>query len=325
MALIEQAPPAPAVIPVMKIGKDGSMDNLTALHIVQKDVREAGTYMSQRQWLLRWKEIDALYQSPRPISMWEGTMTPESNVVSYMVAKHTNALVPAIMGSTFYQDPFFKLRPTPSMTEEMARMKETLFSSTFREGDLESTMWDLWFYTVLFGTGIVKFGVCETTKEKTTYKRKGRKASIKTKYTTTPLETAESKDMEATDKEEECWYPELTHIPNEQVLVDPSLGKPDIRKAKHVTHVMDMNGYDLLEYAKQHRDEEGYTIPSDDTIRSWFDTPVDPAGAVSTPEAQLEMSVVVTHAQPRMETYSGDPLMKPFKAWEHWTGKRVTL
>src|ERR1039458_8364380 len=97
MAFIEdQSQGLPAQIPVRKVKSDGSCDNETALAIVLGDMRADETFLASKMWALRWREIDALYQSPRPISMWEGSNTQEANVQSFLVAKrseeHTSEL-----------------------------------------------------------------------------------------------------------------------------------------------------------------------------------------------------------------------------------------
>lgn len=327
MALIKR-PNLPPKVEPSAVSATGSASDMDALAIVKKDVDAAQAYMAEKSWVLRWREIDSLYQSPRPISMWEGTTTPESNVTSFIVAKHTNSLVPAVMNGIFFQEPFFKLRPTPSMMEETIRQKETIFSEQFREMEFEQACEDGWFYTVLFGTGIYKRAECIKKETRKTYRKRGKSATVPGAFSHVRLKTEDSKQIDVHEEDEENWNFEFYHIRNECVLVDPTLSVSDIRKAKFVVHVEDMTGYELIELAKEHEDdakEEGWQMPSEATIRSWFETPAEPVEAPGQPEAQMAKSSVVTHAEDRFKEVSGDPLMKPMKVWEHWTKDQVRL
>ena len=156
MAFVDdQTTALPTPVPVKKVKSDGSCDNATALAIVLADMRADEDFITNKMWALRWREIDALYQSPRPISMWEGSNTQEANVQSFLVAKHTNSIVPAVMNGIFFQEPFFLLKSTPGIKQEIVRQKTTLFSALFREMEFEEACWDGWFYTVLFGTAVL--------------------------------------------------------------------------------------------------------------------------------------------------------------------------
>lgn len=331
MALIDPTTTSiPAQVKVGAIKEDGTMSDDTALAIYQKDVRADEDYMARKMWTLRWREIDTLYQSPRPISMWEGTMTQEANVQSFLVAKHTNAIVPAVMSSIFFQEPFFMLRTTPSMTEEIIRQKTTLFSAMFREMEFENTCWDGWFYTVLFGTAIFKWGTQTYPKDRPVYRRKGPQAVKHGQFSSVRLETKDSKEIEVDDRTQDFWCPEICHIPNEEVLVDCTLEVPDIRKAKRVTHVKYMSGYDLLDMIAEHRDEngkieDGWSDLSAAEIRSWFEPPREQPGPQNAPASNMMNSSIVIHAQEPNMSESGDPLMNVLKVAEKWTKRNVTM
>jgi len=315
----------PQNIPVAKVSSDGQVDNETALAIVLADGKAAQAYMGEKAWQLRWREIDNLYQSPRPISQWEGTMTQEANVQSFAVARYTNSIVPNVMNGIFYQDPFFIIQPTPSTDAEVARQKTIIFSAYFRDMDFENACEDVWFSTVLFGTGIAKWSDCTETRTKTTYKRKTPKAKAPGKFGGT-ITTKESQQYEATDEDYEYWHPEFFHVPNEELDVDPSLEVCDIRKAKFVCHNKYMTGYDLIAMAMEHEGEEGWTIPSVSTIRSWFDIPIEQPLSPTQTSNNMSNSPVVEHARQQDFNVPGsDPLMNVLKVAEHYTNKRKTV
>jgi len=331
MALIEdQSQAKPGPVEVKDVKSDGSCSDETALQIVKRDMRLDEQYMGEKMWNLRWREIDALYQSPRPISTWEGTTTPEANVQSFLVAKHTNSIVPAVMNGVFFQSPFFLLKTTPGCDEEVVRQKTSLFSSLFREMEFEEECWDGWFYTVLFGTAIYKWGTKTSPKQRPLYKRTGKKVPISGKYTQFNLKTEESESYLVDDRESDFWTPYIEHIPNEDVLVDCTLKKPDIRKAKHVIHVKYMTGYQLLEMAREHQDEkgkweEGWVPIDESTIRSWFETPKEAPASPDAPQANMSTSTILTHAREEWRADQGDPLENVLKVAEHTTNKRVIL
>ena len=322
-----QVPSAPTKASPEKIKKDGSTDNETALRIALDDARTDEKFMSERMWMLRWKEIDVLYQSPRPISLWEGSFVQEANVTSFLVAKHTNAIVPSVMSSIFYQSPFFKLRTTPGSTEEVIRQKETLFSSLFREMEFEETCWDGWFYTVLFGTGIFKWGVKHSEKSRPKFQRRGRETEMPgLKFASVKFRTKDAAEIDVDDRTEDFWCPYIEHIPNEEVLVDCTLTKPDIRKAKRVTHIRYMTGYELIDMCREHEGEEGWTNITEATIRSWFEPLSEEAPAAPpAPLANLAGTAIIEHAREEYRAEAGDPLQNVLKVAEHMTNKRITV
>ena len=326
MAFVDdQTTALPTPVPVKKVKSDGSCDNATALAIVLADMRADEDFITNKMWALRWREIDALYQSPRPISMWEGSNTQEANVQSFLVAKHTNSIVPAVMNGIFFQEPFFLLKSTPGIKQEIVRQKTTLFSALFREMEFEEACWDGWFYTVLFGTAIYKWGTKVYPKERPVYKRRKPKRIIPGEYVDVAVDTPESLEIDVEDRVEDYWCPYLEHIPNEEVLVDSTLTKPDIRKAKHVSHIRYMTGYELIEMCEEHRGEKGWTPPTEATIRGWFAPPVEMPAAPDSPLANMSASPILAHAQPEEVASHGDPLEQVLKVVEHTTKKRITL
>lgn len=329
MAFIPSEVPAAgalgAPIPARNVASDGTCDNDTALAIYLADTRTDEAYVSEKMWALRWREIDALYQSPRPISMWEGTTTSEANVQSFLVAKHTNSIVPAVMNGIFFQEPFFLLKSTPGMTEEIIRQKTTLFSVLFREMDFENACWDGWFYTVLFGTAIYKWGTKVYPKLRPVYSRRAKKKTITGKFVSEQVDTDESRMIDVDDREGDFWTPYLEHIPNEELLVDCTLTKPDIRKAKHVIHTRYMTGYQLIEMCKEHEGEEGWDVPTEQTIRDWFNPPVEAPAAPEAPLSNMGAGVILVHAREEQVTPHGDPLEQVLKVSEHTSKKRVIL
>ena len=171
-----------------------------------------------------------------------------------------------------------------------------------------------------------QMGRLHRTRTKTTYKRKTPKPKAPGKFGGA-VSTKESREYEATDEDYEYWHPEFFHVPNEELSVDPSLETNDIRKAKFVAHNKFMTGYDPIAMAKEHEGEEGWTIPSESTIRSWFDIPIEQPMSPTTDIQQHERPVPSwsTPASQDFNVPGGDPLMNVLKVVEHSTSKRKTL
>jgi hypothetical protein len=71
------------------------------ISIVVQDYEQASAWQNDRRWPLQWTEADILYNSPRTMSVFEGSTVTRSNVSRFTVAKQTNSLAPAITGAVF--------------------------------------------------------------------------------------------------------------------------------------------------------------------------------------------------------------------------------
>src|SRR3981189_2615989 len=60
------------------------------ISIVVQDYESASAWQNDRRWPLQWTESDILYQSPRTMSVFEGSGVTRSNVSRFTVAKQTN-------------------------------------------------------------------------------------------------------------------------------------------------------------------------------------------------------------------------------------------
>src|ERR1017187_266581 len=77
---------------------------------------------------LLWRDADLLYQSPRPMTVYENTYVLEPNVQRFTVAKVCNAVVPQLYKGLFYDDPPMLLRPRPGTAQTVVDAKTALFS-----------------------------------------------------------------------------------------------------------------------------------------------------------------------------------------------------
>src|SRR6266496_3329653 len=66
------------------------------LTLVVQSAAHAKAFIANKQWTLLWRDADLLYQSPRPLTVYENTYVLEPNVQRFTVAKVCNAVVPQL-------------------------------------------------------------------------------------------------------------------------------------------------------------------------------------------------------------------------------------
>src|SRR5258708_21233254 len=133
------------------IHSPADVENSAALQICVKDAQNEEFWLQANYWCLRWREADALYQSPRGIMMWEGTTVPRSNVNRFTVAETVNSIHPQVMNGLFYEQPAFVLRPRPNETENTTRAITNLLAVQLQEMNIRQEVdWGL-FSALNFG------------------------------------------------------------------------------------------------------------------------------------------------------------------------------
>lgn len=320
MALVPKSgnPDAPVKAEDVPISQEWGEEE--ALRLVTQDAASADAFLSQKMWPLRWREIDILYQSPRAISTWEGTTVTEANVNSFLIAKHVNSIVPQCVNGLFYDDPPFVLRPRPGTDEDIVRAKTAVFSEQLDEMRFQEQVEEGWLYTVLFGTAIYKWGWLSCKKQEKRYVRKASPVKVDGPLgQQITVHTKEADEFEVEDIEKDVSRPHFEHVDFRNVLVDPGCRKPDIRTAKWVIHRMYLTYNDLDAL----RDVEGWDIPSQETLRSFFETPKEQAKLPNQLETTLSGSTPVAHAKPRYEKTTEDPYEQPLEVLERWDGEKV--
>src|SRR5580698_2231392 len=112
---------------------DPKYTDQAVLSIVVQDFERASTWLNDRRWPLMWTETDLLYQSPRSLSVFEGSSVTRANVSRFTVAKQVNSLAPAISGAIFSDSTPFEIRPRPSVKQDTARAWKELISELIDE------------------------------------------------------------------------------------------------------------------------------------------------------------------------------------------------
>ena len=306
--------------------------NDVALQICVQDTVNTDAWLTNSYWTLRWREADSLYQAPPSISMWEGTQVPRANVNRFVVAETVNSIHPQIMNGLFYENPPFKLRPRPNQTENATRSITELLSIQLDEMQLRNEVdWGL-FSALNFGTGIWKWGFKSFKEKRPKYVQANAPVSVPQADPSAPpmlVPTDDSDVFKRVMEEVQIHTPTFENRDIRYVLVSPGCRVPDIRKANFVVDRMYYTYRELLEHADEtYINENGqeqyrYDLPSEETIRSWFQEPTNEPTGPSSNEATAQGTTQIHHATPRFKRTTVDPLDEPLEVLERWDKDKV--
>jgi hypothetical protein len=288
------------------------------LSIVVQDYERASAWLNDRRWPLNWNETDILYQSPRSLSVFEGSSVTRANVSRFSVAKQVNSLAPAISGAIFSDPTPFEIRPRPGTHQDTARawkelVAELLESISFKQ-ELSYGIQGM----VNQGTVIFKVGWETETRVESHYIRKVSPPQVKmplgNKIT---VFTKESDEFEAVDVEVTRNRPTFEKCDLGTVYVDPTWRNPNqLWKAKWIVHERYLN-YDDLQMLRENPE---YDIPSDDILRAIFMSDTEQTVGIDAIEESLGQANQSVHHAARVDyDYSADPLMKPMQVLEWWS------
>src|SRR5208282_1702232 len=301
----------------------GDIQTLTGdLALVVQSAANAKAFIQNRQWSLLWRDADLLYQSPRPMSVYENTYVLEPNVQRFTVAKVCNAVVPQLYKGLFYDDPPMILRPMPGTSQVITDAKTILFSYIMRDCNFKTqTKWGLETMAHL-GTGIWKWGYNWKQVEYRT--RKASKVTLGEGATATEVPTDEPPDI--TVRTKSVPLPFFEYRPLDRVLVDPQLAVGDIREAGWVIDVRYMDFYQMQELCRSVRGAikegengtaiGGWNFPTEEVMKTWWATTSAVANTLETEQSSY-IEGVVHHAQKVNIKVSPDPLRTKFEVLEY--------
>lgn len=286
------------------------LDNDAALRLVVQDAGQFDSWDQTQAWRTWWREAEILYQAPRNVSAWEGSNVTRANVVRFTVAKHVNSIAPQMYNGLFFDSPPFKLRPRPGTKEYTTRAWEAVLAAVLDLMDFSSTVKRYWIACPLFGTAIVKWGWCSEQKKVKKYVRKTDSTTV-----SLPLGQEVKLHPKVEFKEEEetkiIERPFCDLLDHRRVFVSPSCRVGDIRSAKWVIYQDYLNYYDI----ENLRNDPAYTLPDEETLKSYFFKPKEPAVP---PSAQLYANSTPQAAQaksPNIED-TADPLANTLEVLE---------
>jgi hypothetical protein len=136
-----------------------------------------------------------------------------------------------------------------------------------------------------------------------------------------PIDTPDSDDFEIEIEDKLVSHPWLKFCDIRTVLVDPGCRVGDIRAAKWVVF-RDFCTYQDLDRL---RDEPGYEIPDEQTLRVMFERAVSSGPDNITMTIPEGMMGYLQHARPRNVKTSEDPHRAPIELLEYWDNEKVIV
>jgi hypothetical protein len=302
---------------------------------------EAQSWLESKKWILLHQDADILYQSPRPLSVWENTYIQEPNVTRFTVLKLTNSVSSAMSKGLFYEDPPILLRPLPGTNANVVRWKTAVMGSLIAQMELQREV-DLGLdQFTLLGTTVFKLTVGK--KRICTLKRKASVARVAAAGQQETIPLNEAPQITEEWKTVTCPTFEMLDIAGDvvegrggDILVDPKLAVPDIRCANWKIHRRFVTYQDLLDLAVNEdyiglrdgdtKDKDGATLIALEEdgdykgrpklaaeVKAWFFPPAETSNTTSISGAQGN---IVHHAQAPTDLTS-NPLEKRLELLEY--------
>ena len=311
---------------------NGDLANVSAeVALVNGCAIKAEQYIQNKQYALLWRDADLLFQSPRPMTVFENTYILEPNVQRFTVAKVVNAIVPQLYKGLFYTDPPMVLRPRPGTSQNVVDAKSAMFSHLLDACDFKMETKVGLEQMAFLGTGIWKWGI--------KYKKVVSKKRIANVNKATSGQTigAQSTVMIPTDEPPKIEI-KTRYVPRpyfesrrvDRVLVDPHTDLGDIRRADFAIDQRSMDFYELQDWFKgiqelpdDHPEKKGWEIPTEAELKSWFMPPTE-AGTLGESVTQQAAFVkgIVLHAEDINIQVSPDLLLKKLEVLEYWDKRR---
>jgi hypothetical protein len=292
-----------------------------ALKLVLQDTDRAEREESRRSWILGWNSAKDLYNSIFTPNYWPGTQIEAASVNFFTVALSVNGINPQALSGLFYENPPFMTQERPGTTSQCARAVSALLGFQVEDINFREEIRLGMMNCLLFGTSIFQEGWEKFTRKRKIVKRKTPAAVIKSTIPGVPDTTIGDDELEEEIIEEVIDRPTFEHIVNlREVLVDPGLNVPDIRKAKYVIRRRYLTWDDLDKL----RDREGYDIPSREKLLDLFLPPREPVEA-NVQEEGGRNPLWDARADPRWEDTTADPFQQPLEVLERWDNKTYIM
>lgn len=285
-----------------------------ALRLVVQDAQKAEDGENRRSWLMGWNSARDLYNSLYVANFWPGTQMESASVNFFTVATAVNGINPQILAGLFYENPPFIAQERPGTTAQASRAVAALLGYQLEDINFREELRLGCMNFLLFGTALFAEGWEKYTKQRKIVKRKNPVTTIKSPIPGVPPTTIADDELEVEIIEEVVDRPTFEHIVNlREILVDPGLDVPDIRKAKYVIRRRYMTWEDLDKL----RDREGYDIPSREKLLELFLPPVE--SVESNPQQEGGRNPLWDgRADSPWEKTTIDPFQQPLEVLERW-------
>lgn len=314
MAIITPEADPNAPVEVQDTRSPEEIEDDAALALVNQDVAIAEAWIAGNQWNERWDEIDILYDSPRVFKTWEQTTVMQPNVQRYIISRHVNSIHPAMQEGLFLDNPPFLALARPGTEADTVRARSAVINYQLEDMEFESEVSNGLFQDILHGTGIWKWGMEWVEVEDFSYTRKSAPSKqVSPLGQDITVHTDESDTFDETPNKKRVLKPFFENVEIRDVLVDPGLRLPDIRKSKYVIHRRYVNLADLLEMKK----DENYKLPSEEAMRSWFTTPKEQPESVSQMESNGGGTPAIAgQGEPGWKQTTEDPSLQGLPMYE---------
>src|SRR5208337_4868379 len=284
-----------------------------AVKIVLDDVRRADAYMNLLNWAAGWTQVLQIYQSPQGSSCFDGGCPSKAQVPKFTLSNHMAAILPKAMESLFYENPPFLLRPRPGTTQEVIRAKTALMSYQLKDMHFEEECGRTLHQMALMGTGVMKWGWESHSETVPVYKVKNNPETITKNGVKHVVHTEQSDEFTVENEDVEVHRPWCKFCDRRTVLISPGTRVGDIRKAKWVVY-RDYPTYEDLDIL---RDHPGYSIPSEEELKSFFMRDrANPKGDNITMTLPEGMRGWLVEVLPRSQKESTDPLQNGLEILE---------
>ena len=285
-----------------------------ALKLVCQDAQKAEDGENRRQFIMQWNSSRDLYNSIYQPNFWPGTQMESASVNFFTVATAVNGINPQILAGLFYENPPFIAQERPGTTSQACRAVSALLGYQLEDINFREELRLGCMNFLLFGTSLFQEGWEKFTRKRTIVKRKNPTVTIPSPIPGAPPTNITDDDLELEEIEEVIDRPTFEHIVNlREVLVDPGLEVPDIRKAKYVIRRRYMTWEDIDKL----REREGYDIPSREKLLELFLPPVEPVE--SNPQQEGGRNPLWDgRADSPWEKTTVDPFQQPLEVLERW-------
>lgn len=287
-----------------------------AIKLVVQDAERAEAEENRRSWILGWVQARDLYNSIYQPDFWPGG-EQRSSVNFFTVATAVNGINPQILAGLFYENPPFIAQERPGTTSQCARATAALLGFQLEDINFREELRLGGMNFLLFGTAIFQTGWEKYTRERKIVKRKSPAVVIPSTVPGAPDTRISDDELDVDVIEEVIDRPTFEHIVNlREILVDPGLEVPDIRKAKYVIRRRYMTWDDI----EKLRDREGYDIPSREKMLDLFFPPTEPIE--SNPQQEGGRNPLYdARAEAPWEKTTADPFQQPLEVLERWDNK----
>ena len=288
-----------------------------ALKLCVQDAERAEQEENRRQFIMSWVSARDLYSSAYVPQYWPNTQIEAASVNFFTVATAVNGINPQVLAGLFFENPPFMVQERSGTTSQCARAVGALLGYQLEDINFREELRLGGMNFLLFGTAMFAVGWEKYTRKRKIVKRATKPVTIKSTIPGAPDTTISDDQLEETIIEEVIDRPTFEHIVNlREILVDPGLSVPDIRKAKYVIRRRYMTWDDIDKL----RDREGYNIPSREKLLELFLPPKEPVEG-NVQEEGGRNPLWDARAEPRWEPTTIDPFQQPLEVLERWDNK----